>query len=288
MPNVFYIVVPDCRAEQDNYSTHGVYLRDLPDRNLLSSLAKKAKTLVSLMRSEEDVQFYYSRDAILELKSYTDGFCDYPYKPELMLMVNAFVALGGKDYKKSQMFDDDFTIYYGNAYERGGIVSTAANHVIKTDVEFCNVSLINADALTIKDKSINFSTSHNSAHRYILECILFGLKDIAKHIACNRRPRRDFFPSPKHGVNMPEDADMGGASPLMCSEEDARLYLQYGFSDREKRVWTYDRSRKKFITFQKQENNVWHGYHLVKEKDVERERIPVWLRALLMEIAPKL
>lgn len=286
MANFLYIVMPDCEGNITTASSNDIYVRDLPDKAVLASLAKEAKNIVSLMRAEEDVQFYYSRDAIEVLKSYARNFSEYPYQIELCLIAEALVAMGGVDYKDSPMYTETADFSLNIFYLRGEIVSTAGNHLVCRDDAVCNVALVNADALKMRSGDIHFTTSLNHTVSPIIRCLKFKAGEIAKYMSDFRIPMREFFPSDKHGVNMPEDADLGGASPLMCSAEEARVFLQHGFSDREKRVWSYDKSRNKFITFQKQDNNVWHGYHLIKHKDVDREEMPNWLVPILKEIAP--
>ena len=176
--------------------------------------------------------------------------------------------------------DASFQIYIMGCRLADNIVTEAAYERRHSQKQL--VLLINASALSVAENSIPFSCDGGKMYPYELDVRKLDVKEIALFLSERRYPERLFELNPKHGECRKDVRYENGRkiSPLKCTKEQAQKLLHLAFGLKDRHVWAYDPKEGQLMEFKRHSDFVWHGYHIDKEDERERN-IPSWLLSVI-------
>lgn len=277
----FYFLLPEIRPNNQDYEFNcGIFDSSIPDGKKLEQIGSEARKLQLLLKGEEDWELYYSGELMDEWEECFKLFSEEYPAPSYSLLKAALLNSDAMRWEEDRRTEASFQIDIMGSRLANNIVTEAAYEQCKSQKQV--VLLINASALSVDENSITFSCDGGRTYLYALDIRNLNVEEIALYLSKRRFPERLFDLNSKHGECRKEVRYEDGRkiSPLKCTKEQAQKLLHLAFGLKDRHVWAYDPKEGQLMEFKRHSDFVWHGYHIDKEDERERN-IPSWLLSVI-------
>ncbi|MBN2746005.1 MAG: hypothetical protein JXR34_04700 [Bacteroidales bacterium] len=244
-----YLVLPETNpANRWMLSTEMIQSQEAYSR----FISKKAKEIDAI--GFENYQGYFDNENVANFFEHFDTLEDlYPsVKRKLQTKIASW-----QNWRKSPKQQNTRTYKIFNQAIENHTIPEIAQH--KQNEPNDNYVLLNNEALNIGNSPVRITIS-GRAHIQI--DYVGNTADLKVWFAKNRIPPRNFHVIPKHGEN--GRGNWPGASPLMCSGQEAQQLLNTAIGDNTDKLYNYDPQHSRYIVFwsENEPENLFHGYHL--------------------------
>ena len=277
----FYFLLPEIRPNNQDYELQGsIFDSSVPDGEKMKQIALESRRLQLLLEGEEDWELYYSGELMDEWEKCFELFPEEYPAPSHSLLKAALLNSDAMRWEEDRKTEASFQIDVMGCRLANNIVTEAAYERCLYQKQV--VLLINASSLSVDENSITFSCDGGKTYPYALDVRNLNVKEIALFLSKRRYPKRVFDLNPKHGECRKEVWYENGRkiSPLKCTKEQAQKLLHLAFGLKDRHVWAYDIEEGQLMEFKRHSDFVWHGYHIDKEDEKERN-IPTWLLSVI-------